>query len=139
MAAEGVARQQQGVRRQDEAADADAEMARTRAIGEPERLDRVATQNDDEHQSEIQKIPVHVLEDEREESLAQVAVARVSNGAGQRIRPERLVIGASIVITGEAESAWRPQKEQRCGKRERARPPAGFRPEPRVMAVAKQQ
>src|SRR3954468_8489556 len=139
MAAEGVASQQQGVRRQDEAADADAEMARTRTIGEPERLDRVANQNDDEHQPEVQKIPVHVPEDEREESLPQVAVARFSNRAGQRIGPERFVIGAAIVITGEAESARRPQNQQRCRKRERARPPPGFRAEPRVRAVAKQQ
>src|SRR3954469_21779425 len=114
-------------------------MARTRAIGEPERLDRVANQNDDEHQPEVQKIPVHVLEDEREESLPQVAMARFSNRAGQRIGPERFVIGAAIVIAGEAESARRPQNQQRCRKRERARPPPRFRPEPRVMAVAKQQ
>src|SRR3954464_10550668 len=50
VAAEGVAGEEQGVRRQDQTADADAEMASSRAIGEPERLDRVADENDDEHQ-----------------------------------------------------------------------------------------
>ena len=49
-----------------------------------------------------------------------------------RVRPERLVVGAAVVVAGEAEPARRPEDEERGRKRHRGRPPARLRPEPGV-------
>ena len=57
---------------------------------------------------EVQEVAVDVLEDQRERALAAVALARLADGAGRRIGPERLVVGAAVVIAGEAEAAGRP-------------------------------
>ena len=65
-----------------------------------------------------------VLQDQRERLLTAIALARLADRAGRRVRPERLVVGAAVVVAGEAEAAGRPQNQQRRGKRERARPPA---------------
>ena len=69
-----------------------------------------------------------VLEDERKRLLAEVLLARLADGAGRRIGPERLVVGAAIVVAGEAEAARRPEDQERGRKRQRRRPPAGFGP-----------
>src|SRR5580704_17111648 len=65
-----------------------------------------------------------VLKDQRKGFFAPVRLARLAEGAGRRVGPERLVIGAAIVITGEAESSGGPQDQHRGGKREERRPPA---------------
>jgi hypothetical protein len=53
-----------------------------------------------------------VLEDEREVALAEVAVARFADGAADGIEPEGFVIGAAVVVAGEAEKAWNPEDEE---------------------------
>jgi hypothetical protein len=75
----------------------------------PIRHDGVVGQDDDEQQAEIQEVAVDVLHDERERSLTPVRLARLADGAARRILPERLVVGAAIVITGEPEAARRPE------------------------------
>ena len=68
------------------------------------------------------KIAVGVLQNQRERVLAEVRLARLADGARRRIGPERLVVGAAVVITGEAEQAGKRQDEER--RRERQRVPA---------------
>ena len=77
---------------------------------------------------EIEKIAMHVLHDERKGTLAEIRLARFADGAGRRIGPERFVVGAAIVITGEPESARRPKNQKRRRKQQPARPPSGFGP-----------
>ena len=60
---------------------------------------------------------------------------RLADGAVGRVLPERLVVGAAVVVAGEPEAARRPEDEERRRERDRARPPAGLRPEPGVRAV----
>src|SRR5688572_20320646 len=80
-----------------------------------------------------------VLEDERERILAQVLLARLADGAGRRVGPERLVVGAAVVVAREAEPAWRPQDQQRGRERERCGPPRRLRPEPAVRSLTEEQ
>ena len=49
------------------------------------------------------------------ERSPQIGLARLADGAGGRIGPERLVVGAAIVIAGEAEAAGRPQDQHGAG------------------------
>ena len=86
--------------------------------------------------AEVQEIAVHVLEDERKRLLAEVAVARLAHGAAGRIGPERLVVGAAIVVAGEAEAGRKGQDQQR--RRDGGNEPGRLR-EPRVRRVAEEQ
>ena len=52
------------------------------------------------------------------ECSPQIALARLADGAGGRIGPERLVVRAAVVVAGEPEAAGHPQDQQR--RRERA-------------------
>ena len=85
---------------------------------------------------EIEKIAVHVLHDQRKRTLAEIRFARLAHGARRRIGPERFVIGAAIVITGQPESARRPQDQKRRRKQQPGRPPGRLRSEPTVRRVA---
>ena len=86
MAAEGVAGQQDDVDDQDERADGDAEMLRAVRGLEPERVPRIAAEDEDEDEREVEEVAVDVLQDERQVALARVALARLADGA---IRPGR--------------------------------------------------
>ena len=103
--------QQNDVNRQDDCANADAE-----PMIKPERLPNVVAQGQNENEREIQKITMHVLDDERERALAEIRFARLANGACRRVGPERFVIRASIIITGQPKTARRPQNQQRRRK-----------------------
>ena len=74
---------------------------------EPHRLPHVVGEHEEEDDREIEEVAVDVLDDERERVLAEIALARLADGARRRIRPERLVVGAAIVVTGEPEAARR--------------------------------
>src|SRR2546430_11807031 len=104
MTTKSVTAEQDDVNREHDCADADAE-----SIIKPEPFPNVVTQNQNENEREIQKIAVHVLHDERERALAEIRFARLTDSARGRVRPECFVIRAAIVITGQAESARRPQ------------------------------
>ncbi len=140
MAAERVAAKEDDVGRQDERTETNAEAdGPGRRIGEPQRQPHVIGEDDDEEQRQIEKVPVDVLEDQRERALAEIRLARLADGARRRIGPERLVVRPAVVIAGEAEAAGRPQDQQRGRKRQGARPPAGLRSEPRVRPLAEEQ
>src|SRR5262245_58085602 len=101
--AERVAGEQRRVQRQHERPDTDAELRSSRAVAEPECLPYVVRQEEQEQHRDVEEVPVNVLENEREVPLAEVAVARLAYGAVRRVRPERLVIGAAVVVAGEPE------------------------------------
>src|SRR6266404_3546695 len=103
MTAERVAAEQDDVYRENNRADADAEPAI-----KPERFPNVVGEDQNKNQREVEKVAVNVLHDERERTLAEISFARFANGARGRIGPERFVIRAAIVVTGESKSARRP-------------------------------
>ncbi|MDQ6698800.1 MAG: hypothetical protein M3Z36_01285, partial [Acidobacteriota bacterium] len=70
-------------------------------IREPESFPRVVRQKNQEDEREVEKIAVDILQDERESTLAAIGFARLADGAGGRIGPERFVICAALVVTGE--------------------------------------
>ncbi len=77
---------------------------------------------------------MHVLQDQRKGVLPQVSAARLANGARRWIGPERLVVGAAIVVARDAEEARKRKDEERRGKRQPRRPERRFRPEPGMHA-----
>src|SRR2546423_1136536 len=127
MTTKSVATEQHNVDCENNCADTQAESAI-----EPERFPNVVTQDENKNEREIQKIAVHVLHDQRKGALTEISFARLANGAGGRIRPERLVIGASIIIAGQPEPARRPKNQKCRRKNQPPRPPTGFRSEPAV-------
>ena len=91
-------------------------------IGKPNCLPNVVAQESIiKDQREIKKIAMDVLHDEREGTLAQIGLARLAHRAGRRVGPERFVISASIIITGEPEPARRPENQER-GREVKASP-----------------
>src|SRR4026207_1157504 len=139
VATECVAGEEHGVGRQHDAADADAEMSDAGSVSEPERLDGVDGQNDDEKDSEVQEVAMDVLQDQREESFAEIGLAWLADGTGHGVGPERFIVGTAVVITGEPETDGGQEKQQRRRKRQRPGPPARLRTEPGVPAIAKEQ
>src|SRR5687767_6242975 len=112
VAAEGETAEQHDVECEHESADADPEGSLAgRGVEEPKRLPDIDREKNDKEEREVEKIAVHVLHDQREGTLAEIRFSRFAHGAGRRIGPERLVIGAAIVITGEPQSARRPENE----------------------------
>src|SRR5918999_1385576 len=81
---------------------------------------------------------MNVLHGQREPLLPAVFLARLTDGAGGGIRPEALVVGAAIVVAGEAEERREGKDHQRRREREPARPPGWSRAEPRVWRVAEE-
>src|ERR1700722_12987252 len=63
---------------------------------------------------------MEILQDQRKASFAEIALARLADGARRRVGPERLVIGAAVVVAGEPEEAWNPEDEQRRGEVQKA-------------------
>src|SRR5438093_1048953 len=111
MTAKRIAAKQNEVDRQNNRADAETEV-----MIEPERFPNVVSENQNENECEIQKIAMHVLHDQRKRTLAEISFARLTNRACGRIRPERFVIRAAIVVTGQSKSAGRPQDQKRRRK-----------------------
>ena len=79
-----------------------------------------------------------VLQDERKRVLAPVARARLAHRARRRIRPERLVVGAAVVVAGQPEKRRDRQDEQRRRKRQPRRPRRRLRSEPAVRRRAEE-
>src|SRR5690348_15120777 len=123
MAAERVPGKQRRVDRENQTPEADAEVGRARRVREPIRFEGVADQNDDEHQAEIQKVAMHVLQNQRERSLAPVAFPWLAHRATGWIGPKGFVVRAAVVVARDAEAAGRPENEKRRRKRDRAGPP----------------
>ena len=87
MAPEGVAGDQDDVDREDDAADADAELAVVE-----EALDRVLAQDDDEDQREVQRVAVQVLEQQDRGLAAVRALAGERPDRAGRRRPGENVV-----------------------------------------------
>ena len=74
---------------------------------------------------------MEVLHDEWEAPLAEVAFARLTDGASWRVGPKGFVVRAAIVVTGEAEEAGDPEDEKCRGVRQEAWEPLRLRAEKR--------
>src|SRR6185503_3146177 len=81
---------------------------------------------------------VDVLHDERERLFPAVALARLAHGTRGWVRPEGLVVGAAVVIAGQAEEDGAAEDEEGRREDQPARPPWGPRPEPGVRARSEQ-
>src|SRR5579884_3742436 len=110
MAAEGVTAQQDDVQGQHQCADAEAEVPLVGGVAgsidleEPRRLEGIPRQEKDEGNGDVQEIAMDVLNEQRAEAFAPVALARLTNSAVGRIGPERLVVGTAIVVASHAEA-----------------------------------
>lgn len=96
------------VRCQDDRTDAYAEMLFAVSTEEPHCVPRIVGEEKQEDQSEIQKIAMDVLDNEREPVFAAIAFARFADGAGDRVGPHGFVVGSAIVIASETKSAGSP-------------------------------
>ena len=79
---------------------------------------------------------MEILHDQRKTSLAEIGLARLADGAGGRVGPERLIVGAAIVVTGEAKQAGDPENQQRGRERQKAGEPGRLGTEPGVRRIA---
>src|ERR1039457_5204021 len=134
MAAEGVTREQNHVHDQNQRPDADAEMGRA-VFREPHRLPRVISEDENKQHRDIYEITVDILDDERKRTFAEKRFTRLTDGAIDRIGPERLVIRAAIIVAGEPKTCRRPQNQE--GGRESGkprRPPGRGRTEKRIVS-----
>ena len=129
VAAEYISAEKHNVHHQDEASDADAE-----AVGETEGHDCVVDQKGPHQVGEPQKVAMEILQDQRKASFAEIGLARLADGARRRIGPERFVVRAAVVVTGEPEEAGYPKNEKRRRKRQKARIPMRLGAEERVRA-----
>src|SRR4029078_10143454 len=112
MAAERVAGEQDDVRRQDERPDANSEMLHSGAVIEPQRLPHIVREEEEEQQRHVQEVAVNVLQDQRKRSLTEVALAGFADRAVRRIGPERLVVGAAIVVAGESKQSRKREDDE---------------------------
>src|SRR5262249_16386943 len=128
VATEGVRGEQEHVDGEYDRPDADAEVASAVGAGPPQRPGDGLAENAGEKDRDVQKVAMHVVQNEREGALAEVLRARLTDGARRRVGPERLVIGAAIVIAGEAKTGGERQNQHR--RRDPQRHPAGRRAEP---------
>src|SRR5258706_5284682 len=103
MAAERIQAKEDRVQDQDNGTESQTEL-RARTIGavEPQSFPGIVSQDGHEDDCEVQKIAVNVLKEQGPVALAPVGLARLADGAGDRICPPRFVIRAAIVIAGEA-------------------------------------
>ena len=65
-----------------------------------------------EAERDVEEIAVNVLHDQRERTLAQISFTWLADSTGGRIRPERFVIRAAIIIAGKAQAARCPENQQ---------------------------
>src|SRR5262245_29530183 len=109
MAGKGVKGQQRDVDDEHERAHTNKEMS-----FKPESLDRVIPKEAEKHDGGIEKVAMHVLQDERKASLAAiVAPCRFAYGAGRRIEKERPIVSLAVVVAGHAKTQRENQDEQR--------------------------
>src|ERR1700677_2354426 len=123
MTAERVPGEQDHIDDENERADRDTKVGDAVVVFKPEAVKRVAAEDEDEDKREIEEITMGVLQDERQILLAEVTLARFADRTGDRIQPERLIISAAVIITGEAESGGNPHDQNRGREILPARPP----------------
>ncbi len=110
VARKSVERKKSDIDRQNERADADAEMT-----AEEERPNRVMPKEGDEEDRKIKKVAMDVLQDKGKCRLAAIlAVRRFPDRAGRWIEEKRAVVGFAVVVARSA-------KAQRAGKNQERR------------------
>src|SRR4051794_4463934 len=112
MTPKSVTTEENYVHSKDKCAECNSEVRNSVGVGEPHRFPRVMREEDQEHQREVKKISVDVLNDQRERFLAAISFSRFANCARRRVRPEGLVVRAPIVIAGKSESGGERQDYQ---------------------------
>src|SRR4051812_28636644 len=130
MATKRITTGQHNIDRQHNRANADSP-----AIDEVHGFKNIVGKNQNEKDGDVKKVTVNVLHDERKRTLAEISLARLADGAGRRIRPERLVIRASIIIAGEPEAARRPEYQQRRREQKPRWPPPWLRTKPAMRGI----
>ena len=80
-------------------------------IDKPKRFPHVIGEDQNENESEIEKIAVNVLHNQRERTFAQISLSRFPDRACRRISPERFIVGAPVVVTGQTKSTGRPKDQ----------------------------
>ena len=98
VAAEYIPAEKHNVHHQDDAPDPDPE-----AVRKAEAHDRVVNQKGPNQVGEPQEVAMEILQDQRKASFAEITLARLADRTRRRIGPERLVIGAAVVVAGEPE------------------------------------
>src|SRR5437899_10746786 len=107
-----VAGQQDDINCKHNRADANAECSFPAVwIDKPKRFPDVVGQNQKEKERKIKKVTMNILHDERERPFAPVAFTRFTDGARRRISPERFIVRAAIVVTGQPKPARRPKNQ----------------------------
>src|SRR5262249_46586036 len=86
---------------------------------------------------DVQRVPMDVLQNERECLLTPVTFAGLAHGTRRWIRPERLVVRAAVVIAGEAEEARERKNQQGGGERKQCRKPGRLGAEPRMLETSR--
>src|SRR5215475_11280434 len=81
---------------------------------EPEGVVSIAGENHDKNESQIKKITMNILNDQRKRSFAQISLPRLTDGARRWVCPKCFVICTAIVIAGDAETTWSPQDQHGC-------------------------
>src|SRR5439155_15949824 len=79
-----------------------------------------------------------VLQDQRKRLLAPIALARLADGAGRGIRPERLIVRAAVVVARQPKAAGENQDEKGRRVAQHRGPPAWLGAEPGVRRVAEE-
>src|SRR5580698_7142390 len=131
--AEDISTEKDDIYYQNEASYADAE-----AVWKAEGHDCVIDKEGPDQVGKPQEVAVKILQDKWEASFAEIAFTRLAHGTCRRIGPERLVIRATVVVTGQAEEAGYPENEECRRKRQKARIPAWLGAEERVRGAAEE-
>src|SRR5437016_6610993 len=71
-----------------------------RWIDKPKRFPHVIGEDQNENESEIEKIAVNVLHNQREGTFAYISLSRFADGACRRSSPERFIVGVLVKVPG---------------------------------------
>ncbi len=116
--AKNISTQKHHVHNQNEGPDTDSE-----TVGKSEGYHCVIDQKGPHQVGEPQKVAMVILQNQRKASFAEILLARLAHRARRRIGPERFVVCAAVVVTGQPEKAGYPENEKRRRKRQKARIP----------------
>src|SRR5262249_46744975 len=83
----------------------------------------------------VEKIPMNILDDQRQRSLPTIVLPWLSHGASRRVSPKCFVIFPPIVIARQTEPTGRPKNQERRRKRQPKGPPSRLGSKPAVRRV----
>jgi hypothetical protein len=104
VAAEDITGEQHHIDGQYDTADADTEVP-----VEPVGFDRIVDKKTPDYVRQAQKVAMEVLHDQWKVTFAKVRLSWLADGTCRRVGPERLIVSAAIVVTGEAEESRYPE------------------------------